>query len=93
MAVQLQNGVTNLDGLHIAYKFISRAVAATGAAQTVAHGLSITPDFVCVIPTSGNDGMMGTGTDFFAVTAISADADNINFTTSEDGGAVDILAF
>ena len=93
MAVQGQTGVTNLDGLHVAYTFTSRAVACTGAAQTVAHGLTVTPDTIIITQSVGNDGMGGAGTLVTTITAVSADATNINFTSGVAGGSIDIVAW
>ena len=58
-------------------------VQATGASQTVAHGLGAVPSIFFPVIVGGHDGAGGSGDKFPALTGLDVDATNITFTLTE----------
>ena len=73
--------VSNFAGLSF-FAFSSTAEATVAGANTVAHGLTVTPNKVIVVPSGGAQ----------TITLVSVDATNVNYTSSTTD-PVQILAF
>lgn len=77
MATQGQSGVTNLGGLNLS-EIYSATVAASGGAESFAHGLSVTPTVVIVQPLAAIN----------QAAAPSADATNVTINMSGAGNVL-----
>jgi hypothetical protein len=72
--------------------FFSAELAATGAAQNVAHGLGVVPAAVLIVPTQGHNAAGAAGEKFTNVVAGTHTTTNV-VVTAEAGGKFKVMAW